>query len=91
MRLIKLAAYSLLGYVLYELFVGITQEHDAIRERSGRGRYGRQVRQQDQLQPQDLRTSQVNQSSPAGSVPIQTQDPTGATGTRYVGRGVVQP
>ena len=41
MRLVKLLAYSLLGYVLYELFLGLTegaQEHAAISPRSARAK-----------------------------------------------------
>jgi hypothetical protein len=41
MRLVKLLAYSLLGYVLYELFLGLTegaQPHASIVPRSSRAK-----------------------------------------------------
>jgi hypothetical protein len=40
MRLVKLLAYSLLGYVLYELYLGMTEGADSSRsERSNAGRH----------------------------------------------------
>jgi len=82
-RLIKLAAYALLGYVLYELFLGMTEEREAAAR-------GGASRGQDQLQPQDSRTNQANRSMGGqGSMQVETEDSTGASARHNVGRGVI--
>jgi len=40
MRLLKLLAYSLLGYVLYELYLGMTEGTEARLSQSSQGRSG---------------------------------------------------
>ena len=99
MRLIKLAAYALLGYVLYELFLGISQEHER-QQQSGRGQGGREQGGRSQSGGQSRSsqaldralnegTGRMNMTGPGVGAPVATQDPTGATSQHVVGRGVV--
>ncbi|MDB5172806.1 MAG: hypothetical protein JWO87_1130 [Phycisphaerales bacterium] len=90
-RLLKLATYALLGYALYEFFVGLTAEAQGeprgqdqgeaqAREpgQSGQGRQtGRRQRAGQQLTGEGKGKS------------VQTQDPNGGAVPHVVGRGIV--
>jgi hypothetical protein len=77
MRLLKLLAYSLLGYVLYELYLGMTEgvgSDSALPSRSFNKGKDRGM-----------------SSASAGSRKMTSvEDANGAHGTRAVGRGVVR-
>jgi hypothetical protein len=79
MRLIKMAVYAFLGYVLYELFLGISENS----AESSRGRN----RSRGNPGNQDGRSR--NMSGPADGETVETHDATGMSARHNVGRGVV--
>lgn len=86
MRLIKLLAYSLLGYVLYELYLGITEGAEAGRSLQGRGSGGGQGRGQERTRRDAGATTG---GSSAKGRQVRPEDAGGGQATRTVGRGVV--
>jgi hypothetical protein len=85
-RLIKLAAYALLGYVLYELVLGISESERRSMEPAGK-RSQSQPRGQ-RRQPQEGGEGRTMGRTGQGlTVPVS--DTTGAERTERVGRGVV--
>jgi hypothetical protein len=79
-RLIKLAAYALLGYALYEFFVGLTSEEQNKKRLSGGDRGV--SRPQRELPPS-------YSGGRAQRLAAHTQSPDGGRGTQTVGRGVI--
>jgi hypothetical protein len=80
-RLLKLAAYSLIGYAIYEFFVGLLQTEDQKPQRSNASDSGR---------PAPLpRTEKTGITGPGEGVPVSTKAADGATASHRVGRGVV--
>jgi hypothetical protein len=96
-RLLKLAAYALLGYVMYELFMGISQnEPDRMMKMRGRGGGGggggggragggamSEAAAREQLAGQNV-------SGPGGGRSVEVGDVSGASRSKRVGRGVVR-
>jgi hypothetical protein len=82
-RLIKLAMYALVGYVLYELYQGMTQEQGGRSSASSGGSRSR-------------RSRAMSEGSAAGAMTgggrgrrVEVADATGSEIHRTVGRGVV--
>jgi hypothetical protein len=73
MSLIKLAAYTLLGYVIYELYVGITQGVEAKKAAAS----GEQA------------SAPKHRSNPRGGRTVTVAGQSGASTKRSVGRGVI--
>jgi hypothetical protein len=85
MRLLKLLAYGLLGYALYEFFRGMTQaEQGGAMAGGGQGGGSRELNR-----AMDTDTGRMNMTGPAEGTEVQTQDPSGASVRHKVGRGVV--
>jgi hypothetical protein len=85
-RLMKLAAYALLGYILYELFLGISENEASgcmsVAHRSGGGSQGRENAARE--------GSGANVSGPGGGRTVEVRDVSGGERTARVGRGVVR-
>jgi hypothetical protein len=77
MRLLKLLAYSLLGYVLYELYLGMTE---GVSSDSA-------LPSQPSTKPKGRRLSSARDRS--GKM-TSVEDANGAHGTRAAGRGVAR-
>lgn len=93
-RLIKLAAYALLGYVMYELVLGIS-EGEPNRQEGARGQ-GRGASAEGNDRPRSGRGdgrgrsgSGQTLSGAGGGQQVAVSDSTGAERTERVGRGVV--
>ena len=83
-RLIKLLAYSLLGYALYEFFRGMTSEPGMAGASAGQQGGSRDLNRAMESNP-----GRSNMTGPARGTPVQTQEPSGTSVTHTVGRGVV--
>ena len=80
MRLLKLIAYCVIGYVLYEFYQGLTAES------GGRGGGGRS--EGESFQGRRTRGQRITGPSGEG-MPVRTEDAAGSGGAHRVGRGVV--
>jgi hypothetical protein len=93
-RLVKLAAYALLGYVLYELFLGIS-EGEPDRQAGGGGGQQRQRRGQQSRSGGGGGGSSggggagATISGPGEGRKVPVSDASGAEHNERVGRGVV--
>jgi hypothetical protein len=85
-RLLKLAAYALLGYMLYELFLGMSENEAAQRMSVTRGGGGRGARSPDARAREGSRS---NISGPGGGRTVEVSDVSGGERKARVGRGVV--
>ena len=88
-RLIKLGIYALLGYVLYELFLGITQGVEEQKGRGGQKQGGGGSREFQRAANED--PGRMQMSGTGRGQEVETQDASGASSHHRVGRGVVQP
>ncbi len=96
-RLIKLAAYMLLGYTLYELILGISEGENARgssagndQQRQGQKNQENQNQQREPSRPQESQESgRLNISGGGRGQAVPVRDTTGAEHTERVGRGVV--
>jgi len=79
-RLLKLAAYVLFGYAVYEFVVGLLQIEDERYRRSNPGGPSRE-------RPPEA--GKMNFTGPGEGQPVETVGLTGETATHRVGRGVV--
>jgi hypothetical protein len=77
--LLKLLAYGLLGYALYEFFRGMN-EGGAGGGGGGQASMGRNFRDE---------ASRANMTGPGGGMEMTTQEDSGESVTHRVGRGVV--
>ncbi len=84
-RLIKLTAYALFGYALYELIRGMIYES----EQSGPRRQGGGVGSRSLRRALNEDSGRMNVTGPGRGVPVATQDADGGSTTHTVGRGVV--
>jgi hypothetical protein len=86
MRLIKLAAYALLGYIIYELYRGMTEGQQQMR-----GAGGRSWRRRGDLERAlNEDTGRMNVTGTGrGTTTVSTEDATGARSRHVVGRGVI--
>jgi hypothetical protein len=78
MRLLKLLAYSLFGYVVYELYLGMTEGAEMRSSQSTAQRLGH-----------GRQDAGATTGGSTGSRSVKVQDPNGARATRSVGSGVV--
>ena len=82
-KLIKLAAYVLVGYMIYEFFQGLNPSGQQSTPERARG----------EVQPGDtdrsIRPGIGTMTGRGGGKRIQTEDASGTGGTHIVGRGVV--
>jgi hypothetical protein len=89
MRLLKLIAYCIIGYVLYEFYQGLTSEGGrggGGRRTGGRGRGERSEAESSR----GRRTRGQRMTGPSGQgMPVRTEDAAGTAETHRVGRGVV--
>ena len=83
-RLIKLAAYALFGYALYEFFRGISQDRGQS-DSEGQGGGGRQLREA--LNQDSSRNPSL--TGEGRGTAVATQDASGGSARHVVGRGVV--
>ena len=83
-RLIKLAMYALIGYVLYELYQGMTSEPATAGQRGG-GAAGRR-RMPGQTRQRDFRDQTITGAGEGRTE--QTLNPDGGSIPHRVGRGV---
>ena len=83
-RLIKLTAYALFGYALYELIRGMMTdaEQTGIRQGGGGSRALRRALNED--------AGRVGVTGPGEGVQVATQDADGGSVRHRVGRGVVR-
>jgi hypothetical protein len=81
-RLLKLAAYALIGYLIYEFYQGLNAPARSTANRS-RG----------EIQPGDVdrstRPGVGTMTGPGQGKRVQTEDASGTGGMHVVGRGVV--
>jgi len=84
MRLLKLLAYSLLGYALYEFFRGMMSEPDM-----AGGTAGGQRGSRDRNRAMETDAARSNMTGPARGAGVQTEDAAGTSVPHTVGRGVV--
>lgn len=92
-RLIKLAFYGILGYILYELFLGITQGAEQQQRQGGQGQGGGRSRGGGSPEFQRAANEdpgRMRMSGQGRGQDVETQDATGASSHHRVGRGVVQ-
>ena len=99
MRLIKLAAYALLGYILYELYRGMTEEREQMQGQAagggggagGRSRSGRRRRRGrgdlERAMNQDI--GRMSVTGTGRGTTVSTEDSQGARSSHVVGRGVI--
>ena len=76
--LLKLVAYGLLGYALYEFFRGMSESNAG--GGGGEGSIGRNFRED---------ASRANMTGPGAGMEMTTSDDSGESVPRRVGRGVV--
>ena len=76
--LLKLLAYGLLGYALYEFFRGMNE--GGAMSGGGQGGMGRNFREE---------SSRANMTGPGGGMAMTTQDDSGESVPHRVGRGVM--
>jgi hypothetical protein len=89
MRLLKLIAYCIIGYVLYEFYQGLTAE-GAGRGRGNAGGGGGGGGRSEAESFQGRRTRGQRMTGPSGEgMPVRTEDAVGTGTTHRVGRGVV--
>jgi hypothetical protein len=89
-RLVKLAAYALLGYVLYELFLGISEgEPDRASSRGGGGQRRGGGQQGGGQQGGGGGDEGVTMSGPGEGRTVPVSDIGGGEHNERVGRGVV--
>jgi hypothetical protein len=104
MRLIKLFAYCLLGYVLYELYQGLREGSESgMQGQGGQGQGGRMRRGQMQGMSggggrDDLNRAlnedtgrMQNMTGTGRGTTVSTEEPSGTSMPHVVGRGVMQP
>ena len=85
MRLLKLLAYALLGYALYEFFRGMVQGEAGGTAGGGqRGGGSRELNRAMETNP-----GRMNMTGPGRGTDVQTQEASGASVPHTVGRGVV--
>ena len=84
MRLLKLAAYALFGYALYEFVRGMVNEAQA---GGGGGSFGGGSGEQSQFSG---RRATQNITGPGEGQDVETQEPDGGMMRHRVGRGVVR-
>jgi hypothetical protein len=77
--LLKLLAYGLLGYALYEFFRGMS-EGGGMGEGGGQGGMGRNFRDE---------ASRANMTGPGEGMDVTSQEDSGESVPHRVGRGVV--
>ena len=77
--LLKLLAYGLLGYALYEFFRGMS-ESGSVGGGGGESAMGRNFQSE---------ASRANMTGPGGGMGMTTQDDSGESVPHRVGRGVV--
>ena len=82
-RLLKLTAYALLGYAIYEFVVGLLQIEDENYRRSNAAGGGSSV---GVLRP---KAAGMNFTGPGEGQPVSTTGTAGETASHRVGRGVV--
>ena len=82
-RLIKLAAYALIGYALYEVFQGLTSESGRVARGSASNRNLRRA-----LDETGGRMETLTGPSGGQGMREQTLDPNGSSVPHRVGRGV---
>ena len=83
MRLLKLMAYALLGYVLYEFFRGLTSAEQAEAGIGGQGG------SREMKRGVESDAGRMNMTGPARGAQVQTEEPGGTSVPHTVGRGVV--
>lgn len=91
-RLLRLTAFALLGYALYEFFRGLTTDIEAGPAEQGGGRRAGQSGLRSESQGRGQRSrSQDGQpvTGPGRGMPVQTQDANGGAVPHVVGRGIV--
>lgn len=95
MRLLKLLVYAALGYVIYELYQGMTSEGGG--GGGGRGRGGGGGGARDQSESSRLSNAlnrdqgRMRMTGPGRGQLLTTEDDSGASTPHMVGRGAVQP
>lgn len=82
-RLIKLAAYALLGYAIYEFVRGLAQGEGMQREGGERGG-SRELNE-----ALESNAGRINMTGPARGARVRTEDASGESVPHQVGRGVV--
>jgi hypothetical protein len=82
-RLLKLTAYALLGYAIYEFVVGLLQIEDENYRRSSSADSGRSSGQR---RPEG---AGMNITGPGEGQPVSTTGSSGETASHRVGRGVI--
>ena len=86
MRLIKLLAYALIGYVFYEMYQGMKMAGGRGAHTSGgEGRIG----SRDLRRALNEDTGRMNVTGPARGTTVATEEASGASMPHVVGRGVV--
>ena len=80
-RLLKLSAYLLLGYAIYEFAVGLLEIEDEKYRRSNPAGAGRPFRRPE--------ADRMNFTGPGEGQAVTTVAPDGASASHVVGRGVV--
>lgn len=83
MRLLKLMAYALLGYVIYELYRGMTEEPV-----TRASRRGERVGSKDLRRALNEDPGRMNITGPGRGTTVSTEDAVGASSPHVVGRGV---
>ena len=96
MRLMKLLAYAILGYLIYELWQGM-KEGEPGQYATGRGQ-GRQGAIGGRRGSEDLNRAlnedtgrMMNMTGTGRGTTVQTEDDSGTTMPHVVGRGVTRP
>ena len=87
MRLIKLLAYALLGYVIYELFRGMSEQPQTVGWRKTGARSRRGSRDLERALNED--TGRMNVTGTGHGTSVSSQETTGASRRHTVGRGVI--
>jgi hypothetical protein len=82
-RLIKLAIYGMLGYVLYEFVRGLMAEQEA-------GPSGRAGGSREYNRALDRGAGRMNMTGPAQGSRVMSEDASGESVPHVVGRGVVK-
>ena len=87
-RLIKLAAYCLLGYFIYQMYQGVSQEQQQGQSGRGSGRGGG-AGQCGSSRRQRSTGGAPNVTGGGSGQRVQIDEPDGGTGSAVVGRGVI--
>ena len=87
LRILKLLAYGLLGYALYEFFRGLTQDVEP--GARSQGGMGRQEGGESAGGARGEFASRMNVTGGGRGRAVESQEPDGGSVPRVVGRGVV--